>query len=173
MNKNIKLIEKKENFTIKLTKVEINPTSCNKIISVSGKLGTADYIFHNQPISVKDDDIYGYNSKFIKNKIEKLIEGVTSGWTFELNLNGIGFKAFKIEDWYCLDLGFSNLIKYKPVDKIKIKNMKNKVILYSIDKDYLKQVGLNLQKFSYPDVYKGKGITLKNQVIKIKKKSKS
>ena len=51
--------------------------------------------------------------------------------------------------------------------------MKNKVILYSIDKDYLKQVGLNLQKFSYPDVYKGKGITLKNQVIKIKKKSKS
>ncbi len=173
MEKNLKFIEKNKDFNIKIDTIAVNPLYCKKIISVSGKLGTAEYVFHNQPINVNSNDIYGYNSKFVKNKIEKLIEGVTNGWTFELNLNGIGFKAFKIADWYCLDLGFSNLVKYKPIKKIKIKNMKNKVILYSVDQDYLKQVGLNLQNFSYPDVYKGKGITLKNQVIKIKKKSKS
>lgn len=49
--------------------------------------------------------------------------------------------------------------------------MKNKIILYSIDEDYLKQVSYALREFAYPDVYKGKGITLKNENLNLKKKS--
>lgn len=51
--------------------------------------------------------------------------------------------------------------------------MKNKIILYSTDRDYLKLVGLNLRNFAFPNPYKGKGILLKNEVLKLKKKSKT
>lgn len=79
MEKNLKFIEKNKDFNIKIDTIAVNPLYCKKIISVSGKLGTAEYVFHNQPINVNSNDIYGYNSKFVKNKIEKLIEGVTNG----------------------------------------------------------------------------------------------
>ena len=159
-------------------KIEINILkktyyTCDKVITVKGERGVINYTFHNQPIYSAQNSIFGYNLKFIKNKIESLIEGVTTGYVLELNLNGLGFKSFKINNWYCLDLGFSNLVKYKLNTKIQQKNMKNKIILYSTDRDYLKLVGLNLRNFAFPNPYKGKGILLKNEVLKLKKKSKT
>lgn len=172
MNKLIRKIYKK-NYKIDIKSLESGPLTCNTVITVTGPLGIASYIFHNQPIGLEKGTFFGYSMDFVKDRIEKLILGVTEGWTFELHLNGIGFKSFKIDDWYCLDVGFSNLIKYKPKPKVIIKNMKNKIILYSVDEDYLKHVSYALRQFAYPDVYKGKGITLKNEILKLKKKSKS
>ena len=40
-----------------------------------------------------------------------------------------------------------------------------------LNEDYLKQVSYALREFAYPDVYKGKGITLKNENLNLKKKS--
>lgn len=172
MNKFLKKIDKK-NYTIDIKSIETGPLTCDTILTVTGPLGAASYTFHQQPIGIEKGTFFGYSVDFVKDRLEKLILGVTEGWSFELHLNGIGFKAFKIDDWYCLDLGFSNLIKYRPKPQVVVKNMKNKIILYSVDEDYLKHVSYALREFAYPDVYKGKGITLKNQILKLKKKSKS
>ena len=45
-------------------------------------------------------------------------------------------------------------------------------MLFSIDKNYLNNVGYLLRKFATPDSYKGKGILFKNELIKLKKKNK-
>ena len=110
---------------------------------------------------------------FFINKVNKLIKSVTTGWFLELNLNGLGYKSFKLNDKIALDLGYSNLIIYKPDSRIKVKNFKNKLVLFSIDQEYLNNVGLNLRNYSKPDSYKGKGILLKNETIKLKKKAKT
>jgi len=102
-----------------------------------------------------------------------LIKSVSSGWFVELNLNGLGYKSFKLNNKIALDLGYSNLIIYKPTDKIKIRNFKNKIVLFSLDQEYLYQVVSNLKSYSTPDSYKGKGILRKGEIVKLKKKSKS
>lgn len=91
----------------------------------------------------------------------------------ELNLNGLGFKSFKLNDKIALDVGYSNLIIYKPTEKLVVKNFKNKLILFSLDQEYLNNICNVIQNYSKPDPYKGKGILYKNQIVKLKKKAKS
>ncbi len=111
--------------------------------------------------------------KFFFNKIKSIFKSVTTGYFVELTLNGIGYKCFKMQDKIALDVGYSNLIIYKPTSKLKIKNLKNKIVLFSIDKEYLNKVTILLKNYAKPDSYKGKGLLFKNEIIKLKKKTKS
>lgn len=88
-------------------------------------------------------------------------------------MNGLGYKSFKLENKIALDLGYSNIILYKPTSQVKIKNFKNKIVLFSINKEYLHNLVAYLRNFSFPDAYKGKGIIFKNEDLKLKKKTKS
>lgn len=78
-----------------------------------------------------------------------------------------------MEDKIALDLGYSNLVIYKSTPTVKIKNFKNKIVLFSINEEYLHDVATNLRNYAHPDAYKGKGILFKNEIIKLKKKAKS
>ena len=170
------VIIKKNKKKIKLTVTTIN-TSANladKIITIHGPLGNINYNFKNQVIyNNKNFFIKEDNYNFFIKKLKKLIKSVTIGWFLELNLNGLGYKSFKLNDKIALDLGYSNLIIYKPTDSIKIKNFKNKIVLFSLDQEYLYNVSCHIKSYSMPDAYKGKGIVFKNEVIKLKKKAKS
>ena len=106
-------------------------------------------------------------------KVKKSFKSVSFGWYKELNLNGIGYKSFKINDLLALDVGYSSLITYKPPKDVKIKIFKNKIVLFSIYQDLLNNVTLLLKDYATPDPYKAKGILLKNEKIKLKKKRKS
>lgn len=143
-------------------------------IAITGPLGSIQYPFTQFKSKITNSFYLQKNQeRFLINKIKTLFKSVSSGWFKELNLNGIGYKSFKMEDKIALDLGYSNLILYKPTASIKIKNLKNKLILFSINKDYLNNIATILRNFSKPDVYKGKGIVFKNQKLKLKKKAKS
>jgi large subunit ribosomal protein L6 len=89
-----------------------------------------------------------------------------------LILDGIGYKCFKNENTIILDIGYSTLLNYTSNDKIKIKIIINKIVLFSIDKEYLNNVAIKLKKFALPNPYKGKGILFKNEIINLKKKHK-
>ena len=170
------VIIKKNKKKIKLTVTTVN-TSANladKIITIHGPLGNINYNFKNQVIyNNKNFFIKEDNYNFFIKKLKKLIKSVTIGWFLELNLNGLGYKSFKLNDKIALDLGYSNLIIYKPTDSIKIKNFKNKIVLFSLDQEYLYNVSCHIKSYSMPDAYKGKGIVFKNEIIKLKKKAKS
>jgi large subunit ribosomal protein L6 len=145
------------------------------ILTVIGPLGTLSFnldpnfnITNNSTIFISNESL-----NFFFNKIKSIFKSVATGCFLELTLNGIGYKSFKIDDKIALDVGYSNLIIYKPTTKLKIKNLKNKIILFSIDKEYLNNVATLLKNYSIPDKYKGKGILFKNEVIKLKKKAKT
>lgn len=145
-------------------------------ITIVGPLGSLninlEFPMHsnqdNSTIFIKNESL-----NFFFNKIKSIFKSVTTGYFLELTLNGIGYKCFKIEDKIALDLGYSNLIIYKPTTMIKFKNLKNKIVLFSINKEYLNNVANLLKNYSIPDDYKGKGLLLKNQIIKLKKKAKT
>lgn len=161
--KELHIIKQKKNI-----KVFLN----NSMLTVQGPLGEL-----SQKIKITNFN----NLLFVSSEqlellikiIKKLIKSVTYGWFIELNLNGIGYKSFKFNDKIALDLGYSNLVLYKSKSNLKIKNFKNKLVLFSIDKDYLYNVAYRLRNYSFPDAYKGKGILFRNQILKLKKKVKS
>lgn len=159
-------------FSINKLNKKIKVEIVNDLIFVKGPYGSIHYKFHiiqeNKKIFIKKSNI----NFFIK-KVKSLFYSVSNGWFLELNLNGIGYKSFKINDKIALDLGYSNLILYKPTNLLKIKNLKNKIILFSIDKDYLYNVAISLRKYAIPDLYKGKGLLFNNETIKLKKKTKT
>lgn len=153
--KKIKLIKHKEYFEI------------------VGPLGTIHYNYSNVINNKVVNDIFINTTSFnfFINKIGALFKSVSLGWYKELTFKGIGYKCFKIEDKIALDLGYSNLITYKPGSDIKIKNLKGKIVLFGINQENLNNVVMSLKRYSIPDKYKGKGIWLKNEVVKLKKKS--
>ncbi len=157
---------------ILISQQNITNSSINKILTIKGPLGELQYTFKNQYIDTKLF-IQTKSFNFFIKKIKKLIKSVTTGWFLELNLNGIGFKSFKLQDKIALDLGYSNLVIYKPTLDVKIKNLKNKIVLFSVKEEYLKDVANKLRNYAFPDSYKGKGILFKNEIIKLKKKAKS
>lgn len=157
---------------ILISQQNITNSSVNKILTIKGPLGELQYTFKNQYIDTKLF-IQTKSFNFFVKKIKKLIKSVTTGWFLELNLNGIGFKSFKLQDKIALDLGYSNLVIYKPTLDVKIKNLKNKIVLFSVKEEYLKDVANKLRNYAFPDSYKGKGILFKNEIIKLKKKAKS
>jgi len=156
----------------KSKKIKLIFNSQTKKIEVNGPLGKINYNFNFEIVNGK---IFLEETKFnfFVTKIKKLLKSVTTGWFLELNLNGLGFKSFKLNDKIALDLGYSNLIIYKPTNSIKIKNFKNKIILFSLDQEYLYNVGFTIKNYSSPDPYKGKGILRKNEIVKLKKKARS
>lgn len=174
--KNVLMKKNKKKIKLTVDTINISEKLVDKIVTVHGPLGNINYNFKNQ-INYNNNNntffIKDNNYNFFIKKIKKLIKSVTIGWFLELNLNGLGYKSFKLNDKIALDLGYSNLIIYEPTDLMKIKNFKNKIVLFSLDQEYLYNVSCHIKSYSMPDAYKGKGIVFKNEVIKLKKKAKS
>lgn len=161
---------------IKKNSKKIKISFSEKKLNVFGPLGELSYEFKNTNI-YKDKYIFIKNIKnisFIKKKINNLILSVMKGWFVELNLNGVGYKCFKNpkKNGITFDLGYSALIDFIPTKKLQIKILKNKILLFSLEKDYLYNVAFFIRNFVKLNPYKGKGILYKNQVIKLKKKNK-
>jgi len=163
-----------KNIIIKKNTKKIKIITASDQIIVSGPLGKINY-----PIT---SNIYNLNShsfflkkkelNFFKKKLKSMIVSVTKGWFLELNINGVGYKCFKdtSKKGITFDLGYSALINYFPYEKLRIKILKNKIILFSLEREYLNNVAFLLKRFAVKDMYKGKGILLKNEKIKLKKK---
>lgn len=168
------LIKKNKKFKIEITNTPLNQKQVKKTITVKGPLGNVSFN-HFETIHNNNNKFFVKNTDFafFTAKLKDSIKSVTTGWFKELNLNGLGFKSFKLDDKIALDLGYSNLILYKPDSNVKVKNFKNKIILFSLSKEHLGNVCNHLQNFAKPDAYKGKGILFKNEIIKLKKKSRS
>jgi large subunit ribosomal protein L6 len=67
-----------------------------------------------------------------------------------------------------MQLGFNNIIKYDIPKIVQVKARKNKVIIFSIEKCVLSEQVMLLRSCRFPDVYRGKGIRLKNEFLKFK-----
>ena len=158
-------------FELKKASKDVKISLKDKIIVIKGPLGEVTHkLDYNINSKSKELFISKKEITFFKKLIKRLIRSVIKGWFLEITLNGIGYKCFKENNKVSFDLGYSLLVNYVPSEKVKVKIFKNKIVLFSIDKTLLYQTAFSLVRLSAKDSYKGKGILLKDTILKLKKK---
>lgn len=101
--------------------------------------------------------------------LNNMIIGVTNGFTKELQINGVGYRAELKGQTLVLNLGYSHPIEYPIQNGIDIKVEANtKLIVKSIDKQQLGHVCSIIRGFRPPEPYKGKGVKYKDEIIRRK-----
>jgi len=159
--------------------VDIQPTQ----ITVKGKLGelTQDY---NEVEVVMEDNVITVKrpseNKSVKSKhglyrslIANMVEGVSHGFTKELELVGVGYRASNQGQVLDLALGFSHNILFEIAPEVKVETISEKgknpiVKLTSHDKQLVGYVASKIRSFRKPEPYKGKGVKYVGEQIRRK-----
>lgn len=159
--------------------VEIN----DNVITVKGKLGELTQEFSGIEVKKEDDSVLltrPSESKEHKSKhglyrslISNMVDGVSKGWTKELELVGVGYRATNQGQKLDLALGFSHNIVMDIAPEVKIETASEKgknpiVKLTSHDKQLVGQVAAKIRSFRKPEPYKGKGIRFVGEQIRRK-----
>ncbi len=152
-------------------------------VTVKGKLGELTQNYDSIEIKVEDGNILVTRSSDTKDQKAKhglyrslmhnMIEGVSKGWTKELELVGVGYRASNQGQKLDLALGFSHNIVMDIAPEVKIETISEKgknpiVKLTSFDKQLVGQVAAKIRGFRKPEPYKGKGIKFVGEEIRRK-----
>jgi large subunit ribosomal protein L6 len=101
--------------------------------------------------------------------IANMIEGVSKGFTRELELVGVGYRASKQGNDLQLNLGYSHPIKYAPPPGITIEVPDQvRIVVNGYDKELVGRVASHIRAFRPPEPYKGKGVLYRGERIKRK-----
>jgi large subunit ribosomal protein L6 len=87
-----------------------------------------------------------------------IVTGLTTGYTKQLEINGVGYRAAVQGKVLNLQLGFSHDINYDLPEGLEASVEKNVITLKSHDKQMLGQVAAEIRSFRPPEPYKGKGV---------------
>lgn len=100
---------------------------------------------------------------------QNMVTGVTTGFSKQLEVNGIGYRADVRGGNLVLNLGYSHPVEFPIPKGIQIAVDKdNTITVTGIDKQEVGQVAANIRSFRTPDRYKGKGVRYKGERILLK-----
>ena len=153
------------------------------VVTVKGKLGELKQEFSDITIKIEDNSVL--LSRPSENKdhkakhglyralINNMVSGVSKGWTKELELVGVGYRASNQGQKLDLALGFSHNIVLEVVPEVKVETISEKgknpiVKLTSIDKQLIGQVAAKIRGFRTPEPYKGKGVRFVGEQVRRK-----
>ena len=100
--------------------------------------------------------------------INNMVVGVTEGYTKELEVNGVGYRASKSGKVLTLNLGYSHPVEMTDPEGLESKVDGNKIIVSGIDKEKVGQYAAEIRDKRRPEPYKGKGIKYADEVIRRK-----
>jgi large subunit ribosomal protein L6 len=161
----------------------VTVTVKDNTITVKGKLGELTQDFDTVEVKVEEGNVLVTRSAETKQHkakhglyrslINNMIEGVSKGWTKELELVGVGYRASNQGNVLELALGFSHNIVMSLAPEIKVETVsekgKNPIIkLSSFDKQLVGQVAAKIRAFRKPEPYKGKGIKFVGEELRRK-----
>lgn len=97
------------------------------------------------------------------------VKGVTEGFSKELDIVGVGFRAEAKKNSVVFTLGFSHPIEYPIPPGISITvDRQTKLVVSGVDRQVVGQVAANIRSLKKPDPYKNKGIRYTGEVLKKK-----
>ena len=100
--------------------------------------------------------------------INNMVVGVTEGYTKELEVNGVGYRASKSGNKLTLNLGYSHPVEMIDPEGLESTVDGNKIIVKGIDKEKVGQYAAEIRDKRRPEPYKGKGIKYADEVIRRK-----
>jgi large subunit ribosomal protein L6 len=167
-------------------KVKVVVDGCR--VSVEGPLGKNEKVFddsveirfENDEILVLCRDESDRHSCMmhgtVRSIINSMVIGVVSGYSKNLEINGVGFKAImKGQNTLDLSLGYSHEILYTiPAGiKVEIDQTGTKVAVKGVDKKMVGQVAADIKRFYPVEPYKGKGVRIVGEFVRRKEGKKA
>ena len=100
--------------------------------------------------------------------INNMLVGVTDGYTKQLEVNGVGYRAAKSGNKLTLNLGYSHPVVMEDPEGLESVVEGNKITIKGIDKEKVGQYAAEIRDKRRPEPYKGKGIKYMDEVIRRK-----
>jgi large subunit ribosomal protein L6 len=114
----------------------------------------------------KDGKEYRAYHGLYRSLLANMVKGVSERWEKTLLIKGLGYRGRLQGDALVLDLGYSNPMEY-PLPKgieAEVPNP-NEIILRGADKQQVGQVAAEIRRLRKPNVYDGKGIRYKDEIV--------
>ena len=166
-------------------KVQVSWTDGN-FVTVKGPKGELSYqvdpeltlTLENGNLTVtRPSDSKAHKSKhgLYRTLVNNMVVGVTTGYTKQLEIHGVGYRANKVGDNLVILVGYSHPIEVQApagvtlnVDGVDQATKATKISVSGIDKHLVGQVAASIRQLRKPEPYKGKGIRYAGEVIRRK-----
>jgi len=154
-------------------------------VSVKGKLGelTQDFPADKLSVKIEDEQViverkneqkdtraqHGLHRSLISN----MIQGVSEGFSYHMELVGVGYRANAQGQQLELSLGFSHDVVFELPSEVKLETISERgqnpqIKIHSHDKQLLGMIAAKIRSFRKPEPYKGKGIRFMGEQIRRK-----
>ncbi|WP_298264388.1 50S ribosomal protein L6 [uncultured Lutibacter sp.] len=156
----------------------------DNVVTIKGKLGeltqeiTDDITVKTEDgtlVVERPSDSKNHKAKhgLYRSLLSNMIIGVSKGWTKELELVGVGYRASNQGQVLDLALGFSHNIVIDIAPEVKVETVSEKgknplVKLTSFDKQLVGAVAAKIRSFRKPEPYKGKGVKFVGEILRRK-----
>jgi large subunit ribosomal protein L6 len=162
---------------------DVTVSVADGIITVKGKKGQLTQEFSDVTVTVEGDQVLVERSSdhkdhrakhgLYRSLINNMIIGVSEGFTKQLELVGVGYRASNQGQKLDLALGYSHNIVLEIAPEVVLETISEKgknpiVKLTSLDKQLLGQVAAKIRGFRKPEPYKGKGVKFVGEVLRRK-----
>ncbi|MBF0546438.1 MAG: 50S ribosomal protein L6 [Candidatus Riflebacteria bacterium] len=119
-----------------------------------------------------EKEIRGYFG-LVRSLVANMVTGVSTGFTRELEIVGIGYKAKQEGTKVVMNIGYSHPVVFEPPKEITLKvEGVNKILVSGIDKEMVGQIAANIRGVKPPEHYKGTGIRYSGEKVRIKEGKK-
>ena len=159
------------------TKVDIK----GKTVTITGPKGTLAREIHSDITAALEDNhilvtrpsddkehraLHGLTRALLNN----MVVGVTKGYTKELQMIGVGYRAELKGKILMIYLGYSHPIVFQPPEGIKVEVVpkENRIIIDGIDKELVGQVAAKIRSLRKPEPSKGKGVRYVGEQVRSK-----
>ena len=155
----------------------VSVTVDGQLVSAKGKLGELSVVLIDDILAKLEDGKVVVTPRSdsrraktmwgtARTQVSNLVEGVSKGFTVNLEINGVGYRAAIQGSDLVLQLGYSHDVRYPIPEGITIKAEKPTAISISgRDRRQVGQVAAEIRGFRKPEPYKGKGIKYDTEVL--------
>lgn len=155
----------------------VTVTLDNTTITVNGPKGTLSRQVHkDMKINVEaseitverpsDNKLHRSLHGTTRSVVANMVSGVTEGYSKNLELVGVGYRANKTGNKLVLNVGYSHPVEFVPENGIEFDvPAQNKITIKGIDKELVGATAAKIREVRLPEPYKGKGIKYEGERI--------
>lgn len=161
------MLKKKENFR----NVVVGLQSFERCVFIKGLSGELLHKLQGEDLVFFGKDLFflSRNSYInFKSLVERSVEGLTHGYYCELTFVGLGYRFLLLDNVLLLKIGYSHYIKLPIPSNLHVFGYKKRLVIFGISLFGLNFFVNKLRSFKKIDVYKGKGINLLGEVLRVK-----
>ena len=107
--------------------------------------------------------------------VNNMVEGVTKGYTKQLEIHGVGYRAAKVGENLVIQVGYSHPVEVRPpqgisfsIDGVDPATKATRLSVSGIDKQLVGEMAAQIRRVRKPEPYKGKGIRYAGEAIRRK-----